>query len=1008
MLFALLLHVASLPTPAAPRNDVQLAVRRFVAALSADDLSEYEDVAEGRNVSGGRWDDGWDEVRNLVAASRCIDVHSFRVATERDHAGGVTVELEIDATRTTWAVAPATVAMPQSWILEVVCHSAECRIRSARTKERVVAHTLFRAEASERECLLARAGVDERSIAGAVASEAAAIMFLEDRPAERKQRAVEGLAFARLIARRNGDLAAESHALRLLSAILWDDPAGALSAAMESLALARASGDSDAIGQALLATGEAEGAAGDDRGAQDDLQTAASMIETIADPRTSLQALGYRSLRQSNLGDLRAGWRTANEMREQSARFGWVEGQSTAARRLGTVHYILQDFEGWRHWNVIAWQKAVSARNVLLQSYALHNIASADAELGHADRSIEEFRRSLALAEGLPGVEATIEGSLVETLYRARRFREADAAVSKALEHAESTGNAIILGRILTVNAELKLAEGHPAEAIALAKRALAPDAVQAGLSGWAAWQVRAVYGRALKQLGRTNEAVGMFRTAVAEIESQRSLIEGTASHYFEGKTDPYAELAEIYVASGRPREALNISERMRARTLSAILEQGKIDVSAAMTEAEKTRERDLNLKLDHLNRALAARPNEKEARALRAERDAVRVDLERFRQEIEVMHPLLPRQQAGERPVRIPPALRDALLVEYVVRDRRVLILTARRSRDGGTLVKARSIAVSRRRLNALTTRFVHSIEQRDLRYLESARELYDLLVRPVEAELRLSARLCVMPDDLLWRLPFQALVDASHRHLLERMPVFYAPSIRTLSVVPVRRDDASRRRLLALGNPALSPMMSSEAVAFQRDASVGPLPDAEREVEAIRRLYPDREVTVLVGAAATEAAFKREAARYRILHIAAHGLFDERAPMFSALLLAAGETAMDDGFLEAREIADLRLRSDVAILSACETARGGFGAGEGLIGMSWAFLSAGCPTVVVSQWKAASAATARLMIAFHRELLTGATKAEALRRAALQLKKDARTADPFFWANFVVVGQP
>lgn len=81
---------------------------------------------------------------------------------------------------------------------------------------------------------------------------------------------------------------------------------------------------------------------------------------------------------------------------------------------------------------------------------------------------------------------------------------------------------------------------------------------------------------------------------------------------------------------------------------------------------------------------------------------------------------------------------------------------------------------------------------------------------------------------------------------------------------------------------------------------------------------------------------------------------------------------------------------------------------AGEGLIGMSWAFQSAGCPTVVVSQWKAASAATARLMIAFHRELLTGTTKAQALRRAALQLKKDARTAHPFYWANFVVVGQP
>ena len=265
------------------------------------------------------------------------------------------------------------------------------------------------------------------------------------------------------------------------------------------------------------------------------------------------------------------------------------------------------------------------------------------------------------------------------------------------------------------------------------------------------------------------------------------------------------------------------------------------------------------------------------------------------------------------------------------------------------------------------------------------------------------------MIPHDVLWRLPFHVLVDPARRHVLERMPLFYSSSIRTLSITTQRpAEDEGLGQLLAFGNPALSPAMTRQALAFQRDASVGPLPHAEQEVEAIRRLYGGKDVKVLVGAAANEGTFKGEATRYRILHIAAHGVFDERAPMFSALLLAAPEGGSEDGFLEAREIADLSLRADVVVLSACDSARGRYGAGEGLIGMTWALQTAGCPTAVVSQWKAASEPTARLMIAFHRELLSGASKPDALRRAALQLLHDRVTAHPFYWAPFIVVGEP
>jgi CHAT domain-containing protein len=242
----------------------------------------------------------------------------------------------------------------------------------------------------------------------------------------------------------------------------------------------------------------------------------------------------------------------------------------------------------------------------------------------------------------------------------------------------------------------------------------------------------------------------------------------------------------------------------------------------------------------------------------------------------------------------------------------------------------------------------------------------------------------------------------------VIERKTLFYAASLRTLALAAAQPRENGLGELLAFGDPKLSSKAAADAVAFQRDAKVGPLPDAVREVEAIRKLYPAAAAKVLVGAAATEETFKKEAAHYRVLHVAAHGLFDERAPMYSALLLSTSANGSEDGFLEAREIADLSLHSDVAVLSACDTARGRSGAGEGLIGMSWALQAAGCPTAIVSQWKVASAATAQLMIAFHRNLLAGRSKSESLRRAALDLMHTRAYAHPFYWSPFVLVGAP
>jgi len=136
----------------------------------------------------------------------------------------------------------------------------------------------------------------------------------------------------------------------------------------------------------------------------------------------------------------------------------------------------------------------------------------------------------------------------------------------------------------------------------------------------------------------------------------------------------------------------------------------------------------------------------------------------------------------------------------------------------------------------------------------------------------------------------------------------------------------------------------------------------------------------------------------------------------MYSHVLLAPGSSdSKEDGLLEAWEIMQMDFKADLAVLSACETARGRISAGEGVIGLTWAFFVAGVPTTVVSQWKVESASTSKLMVSFHRALRAGHSRsgagfavARALQQAELETLHSPQYAHPFYWAGFVVVGDP
>ena len=168
-----------------------------------------------------------------------------------------------------------------------------------------------------------------------------------------------------------------------------------------------------------------------------------------------------------------------------------------------------------------------------------------------------------------------------------------------------------------------------------------------------------------------------------------------------------------------------------------------------------------------------------------------------------------------------------------------------------------------------------------------------------------------------------------------------------------------------------------------------------------------------VFTGREATEKTFRALAPTYSTIHLATHGIIDNRQPLYSHLLLTKTEgDPENDGLLEAREIMNMNLHADLAVLSACETANGRISPGEGVMGMSWAFFVAGTRSMLLSQWKVNSESTSQLMVNFYGDLhsMNGRSvgnKARALREATLGLMKNEHYHHPFYWAGFVLVGR-
>lgn len=282
---------------------------------------------------------------------------------------------------------------------------------------------------------------------------------------------------------------------------------------------------------------------------------------------------------------------------------------------------------------------------------------------------------------------------------------------------------------------------------------------------------------------------------------------------------------------------------------------------------------------------------------------------------------------------------------------------------------------------------------------------QLYELLIKPIDDFLPTDpdATVIIVPQGELFLVPFSALVNAENEPLIEQHPILFAPAISLLSIRPTIQTSLriGEDPALVVGNPAMPNEPGTEI-------PLSPLIYAELEALEVAEILNTQALTQGDATKDVVAAGMETA---KIVHLATHGLLDDLDTGVPGILAFAPTqddkgSVTDEGYLTAAEILEMPLVAQLAVLSACDTARGNI-TGDGVIGLSRSLLTAGVDTVIVTLWSIPDESTSVLMGAFYRQLEEEPNRAIALRNAMLTTRQTPGYEHPVQWAAFSLYGQ-
>jgi CHAT domain-containing protein/Flp pilus assembly protein TadD len=662
---------------------------------------------------------------------------------------------------------------------------------------------------------------------------------------------------------------------------------------------------------------------------------------------------------------------------------------------LAQVHRSLGD--NTRALELLKLVQSQAKRDRRANAQSFYDMGTTYADLGNRNAALAYFRRALSLAREIRDrrQEARVLSGLGATLETEGKYVEASRLLTQALTLTQS-----ISDRHTEANTLYLLAEGNSKQ-------------------------------------GRMDESLSQIEQALKVVDSIRDRIgnEELRSSYWVSTKDYYDFYIDLLMRfhertpqAGYDQAALQASEQSRSSGLLNSLNQARFSnnkgVNPTLLEEERALREQLSTKATYQLWTLAdGGTNDrlaKEFRQLSTAYEELRTKIAlQTASSANLTEPL----PLSAKEIQTQLADENTLLLEYSIGEERSYLWAVSPSSISSYELPGRE------RIEQLVRTACKLLtlpgESNQVRYWKEASDLSQVLLGPV-SHLLGEKRLLIVSDAGLRDVPFEALpvprnlkTSSEPDYLIVRHEITYLPSASTLAMLKraALRRPAATEDVAILADPVISiddPRINASGKAQQLFANVKDrtprLLGARWEAETISRLTTQNKALTAVGFSANrDLVMNGDLDKYKIIHIATHGVMNDSNPELSGILLSSFDEngGKQNGVVLPQDIYGLKLSADLVVLSACDTALGDGFETEGMSRLSRSFMYAGAQGVVTSLWKVDDTATADLMARFYKGMLQdGLTPSAALRRAKLEMRSEKRWQSPYYWAAFTLQG--
>jgi tetratricopeptide (TPR) repeat protein len=687
--------------------------------------------------------------------------------------------------------------------------------------------------------------------------------------------------------------------------------------------------------------------------------------------------------------------------------------QGSALLSIGDVHFRLGNLDRARTALEESRAHFEAVRDLSYVGRAWQSLAMIDLVSGSFAAAEEKYRKSSAscAAPGDGDCVATATAGLAFAQTAQDEFPEGIASYKKAIEAFSA-----LKRREQAARAQIGLSQalaGSGAYAGAADAALRARREAEALANDDVLWRALAAQAAALDRLKEVGSAKRAKSAALAAVAAVDRLLEAArvrpSAPVARDSASAFVILAILQAQSGDAAGAFESIERMRVHDLRVMLAAGERDISRGMSDAERDEERTIAVELVSLHAQLSREkglPKPDSGRIARLEKRVAEATARRTAQQqrlferlpdLRIWRGLVPAATRAD----VADFIVDArtILVELVVGDEKVLAVTARRGEKG--IEFAAELAAMNRK--TLATQVAALIQPETLRDPQAWRRASREFAEKIPLAWGDATQAIVVPHEILWRVPFEALPSASGQ-IVDSTTVTYAPSVTALVKSPRQgQTSAAADLLIAVAAPELAPPVVERISQTAPGWTIRTSASAEREAGLVARDGNPATTIVLSGSTATEAAVRERLPSADVVHLAAPFRINGASPLFSPVLLAPDPGY--DGALEAREIMNLDLQARVTILTdgAAMTMRE---AADEAPALGWAWRAAGVPVTIMPRWAGDDSASDEIVIELHRRLRAGEGAAAALQGARMKVRGDEKTSAPFYWAGWMLIG--